>query len=297
MTKFLRWLFGKEITLWVMGLSIPLAVGFAPRYAQLAYVFFVIAGTWGLGRLFGWMRDNADDTFKYIAGLFVAVLIVCSTALSLWWVKRDAVDLSKSPDPVVSVTQTTPPVAQVKAKVPDKPPAETTKPPKPRREAKPPQPQNNVTNPTGSIVNQNSPNFGSQIVSNSYGPPEPKITVSMEVLPLSEDEKHGIGLPLGPIHTNAMPTYKSRVVIGTDMLISSPGFVLTFDGPIIAARIVPSYANQLQDKEGYESTDGINANIFKFYLDFPRSFPASGNLYVYVWAEKPVKLVKCLLEK
>jgi len=289
-----------EVWAIAVALSTAVALALAPqiRNIRLAYWFFLFATLWMLGRLFAWTIENADSLAKYLMAIAAGIGIVAGAAFCFAWVKQNVADVPKSTEPVGNAPPYKPsvPAPQAEIKKLDKPPTEVKKPiPEPRRRQdskdlkRPTQPQNNITNPTGSILNQNSPNYGSQTVNN--GPPEPKITVSTAELPLlDDDKKYGVS---SPGHVPSIPMYKAKVTIRTDLLISSPGFALTFDGPIITARAQTSVADSAHTQEVFDSTDGVNLNVFKVYFIYPHSLPAGGEVYVYVWASQPVKLLSC----
>ena len=126
-------------------------------------------------------------------------------------------------------------------------------------------------------------NSGNPTVYN-YGPSEPRVSVSTEEVPLGSGERGG------PAATN-----KLKLTIGTDNLLQFPAFILTFDKPFLQGYVFTSFTKPYTDafRVDLSKTDvDAGYNVFKFALEYPKNLPPTEKLFVYIWADRPIKLLK-----
>jgi hypothetical protein len=87
----LRTLFGMEVSLWVIGLTIGggLTMALAPtmRNVRLAHPFFALATLWSIGCTFKWLSSAGDLPMKYLIAFVIGGGIFALALACYVWVE------------------------------------------------------------------------------------------------------------------------------------------------------------------------------------------------------------------
>ena len=112
---------------------------------------------------------------------------------------------------------------------------------------------------------------------NNFSPLPPQFTVSTQDLPTSAD---------GP---------RLKITIKTDR-DANPSFDLAFDGPYRRAEVALSYGpapTMNYERKGTMSRPGDQTTYYGYGFNLiGRGFPANGEIYITVYADNPIKLIR-----
>jgi hypothetical protein len=132
-----------------------------------------------------------------------------------------------------------------------------------------------------------APNLGTQSVYN-FEPPAANVTYSSREVSLSDEDK------INPLLKDA--TFKLDITIKTDRTLNRVAFQFVFDGAFIEVTPALSYyPGMMQIDVHTNHTADLSKYLYEITLNHPATMPATGEINLFVFASKPIKILQASL--